>query len=121
MAIAEEWRDDSFWHYEEYTLAMKFLSPNADKTLYVLFMAFWVVVLWAMLSELLVSAIAPVKPPYFTMVFIGLVGLILLCVYLAVHRIIHHGKPLPVWISAVGVLFILMAAIGTFINAFSSF
>ncbi len=90
------------------------LAYKVRMTVLLLIAAVMIVVL---LAQLLVSAIGPVKTPFFNISLIGLLGMLLVDLICILHVIIRgHGR-LDLWIAIPGEILTVMGLGGFIVNA----
>lgn len=69
-----------------------------------------------LLARLLVSAIGPVKTPFFNIAFIGLVGLLFANAALILRVILAGKRGVPLWITFAAIVFLVMGLGGFLAN-----
>jgi len=69
-----------------------------------------------LLARLLLSAIGPVKTPFFDIAFVGLVGLLFTDAALILRVIIKKERGVPLWITFAATVFLVMGLGGFLAN-----
>lgn len=96
---------------------MKTTSPLAYKVRMTVLLLVAAVCIVVLLAQLLVSAIGPVKTPFFNIALIGLLGMLLTDLVCILHVIIHGKGKLDLWIAIPGGILTVMGLGGFIANA----